>query len=338
MTTSFQEDTPVTTGAWSNSSAGDNYSESTLQMDIIKYGHLYAGIDLALIPFIVVGNLLVLVSVLTYKRLQTITNMFVASLAVADLMVGLITIPMYAVFDMQIGNVIYNKYLCLLRYAFVIDTCGSSVFNLTFVTAERYFAIFYPLRYRSLVTAHRARLVIALLWTYMTLLSLLPIFGWNTWRAGMTCDFYYALPFPYILISTFLLVASSVLLSITMYIRILVLAQKHRKDIRKNQTRLNDADDKKFKNDTDTVKIMAIVFFLFALFWLPYLLVAPMKYISALEPDLMEVIKNFCLSLAMSNSLVNPIVYCGMRKDFRVAFKRIISTILCRKTRVAFEM
>lgn len=311
------------------------YDNKTKNMEnIIRFGEVYAVIDIILLPFIVIGNLLVLISILTDKRLQNITNMFVASLAVADLLVGLITIPLYAVFDLRFDDVMHNKYLCFMRYAFVINTCGSSLSNLTFVTAERYIAIFFPLRYDSLVTPGRAKLTIALLWSYMTIISLLPTFGWNSWKEGMMCDFYQVFPYGYTLLSAFILAGLCLLLTTVMYTRILSKARQHRAAMKAHVVRFNVKERKTFKAETDSVNVMAVVFFLFVAFWLPYLTIGPLKYASTLPADVIEVIKNFCLSLGMSNSLVNPIVYCGMRRDFRVAFKRIMYKFLCRKTKI----
>lgn len=49
----------------------------------------------------------------------------------------------------------------------------------------------------------------------------------------------------------------------------------------------------------------------------------PLKYLN-LDKNLSEAIKSITLFIAMSNSGVNPILYCWMRKDFKAAFKAII--------------
>lgn len=46
-----------------------------------------------LILVTVIGNMLVILSVLTTRRLRTVTNCFVMNLAVADLLVGILVMP-----------------------------------------------------------------------------------------------------------------------------------------------------------------------------------------------------------------------------------------------------
>lgn len=46
-----------------------------------------------LILVTVIGNMLVILSVLTTRRLRTVTNCFVMNLAVADLLVGIFVMP-----------------------------------------------------------------------------------------------------------------------------------------------------------------------------------------------------------------------------------------------------
>ena len=47
-----------------------------------------------LILLTIFGNILVVLSVVVYKRMRTFTNILLTSLATADLLVGLIVMPM----------------------------------------------------------------------------------------------------------------------------------------------------------------------------------------------------------------------------------------------------
>lgn len=61
-----------------------------------------------LIIITVIGNTLVILSVLTTRRLRTVTNLFVMSLAVADWLVGIFVMPP-AVFVFSVGKSNHNK-------------------------------------------------------------------------------------------------------------------------------------------------------------------------------------------------------------------------------------
>lgn len=58
-----------------------------------NYAALALGI--VLILFIISGNLLVCLSVCTEKALKTTTNYFIVSLAVADLLLAVLVLPLY---------------------------------------------------------------------------------------------------------------------------------------------------------------------------------------------------------------------------------------------------
>lgn len=68
---------------------------------------LFCTLFCLLIITVIVGNTLVILSVLTTRRLRTVTNCFVTSLAVADWLVGIFVMPP-AVIDFFVGKYIDN--------------------------------------------------------------------------------------------------------------------------------------------------------------------------------------------------------------------------------------
>ena len=93
----------------------------------------------------IVGNLFVLLALRADRRLHTVTNVLVASLAVADLLVGvvigLLLLPLF--------GLPRHFYLCLLVNCLIVMLTGASVLNLLAVTSERYIAIKFPFWYNA---------------------------------------------------------------------------------------------------------------------------------------------------------------------------------------------
>jgi len=81
-------------------------------------------------------------------------------------------------------------------------------------------------------------------------------------------------------------------------------------------------DKKQMERDTKSAKVMALILFLFYIFWTPFSVMGPLKYLN-INDNLAETLKNITLTLAMSNSVINPIIYCGLRRDFKLAFQKI---------------
>ncbi|MFH4975277.1 hypothetical protein AB6A40_001986 [Gnathostoma spinigerum] len=124
------------------------------------------------------GNLMVMVSFKIDKQLQTISNYFLFSLAVADITIGIISIPLmtyYMAVDSKwgIGYVACQFWLCLDYFM-----SNASVLNLLLISFDRYFSVTRPLTYRPRRTAKKALIMIAC--TYMISLILWPpwIISW----------------------------------------------------------------------------------------------------------------------------------------------------------------
>ncbi|RWS16088.1 7 transmembrane receptor (rhodopsin family)-like protein 2 [Dinothrombium tinctorium] len=92
-----------------------------------------------------IGNLLTIVVFLQDRRLRKVTNFYIVSLAIADLLVGGLGIPSAILIRMGIPRNAFNTCLTMLSILLVI--CTISILNLVAVSLDRYWAILYPLNY-----------------------------------------------------------------------------------------------------------------------------------------------------------------------------------------------
>jgi len=119
------------------------------------------------------GNLLVIISFKVDVQLQTVSNYFLLSLSVADLTIGLVSMPLYSVYLLMgywpLGNVICDAWLSL-----DYTMSNASVANLLVISFDRYFSVTRPLTYRVRRTSGRAAAMIAGAWTVSALL-------WTPW-------------------------------------------------------------------------------------------------------------------------------------------------------------
>jgi adenosine receptor A2a len=92
----------------------------------------------------IAGNVLVLWAFKRERKLRRRTNYYIVSLAVADLLVGLIGIPC-AVLD-SIG-LPRQTHACLFSVSLLIVLCTISIFSLVAVSLDRYWAILHPMSY-----------------------------------------------------------------------------------------------------------------------------------------------------------------------------------------------
>lgn len=120
----------------------------------------------------IVGNVMVILVVLTTKHMRTPTNCYLVSLAVADLIV-LTAAGLPNITESLFGEWVYGYGGCLsITYLQYLGINASSC-SITAFTVERYIAICHPIRAQSLCTLSRAKKIIVLVWTFTTLYCLM---------------------------------------------------------------------------------------------------------------------------------------------------------------------
>ncbi|XP_074645795.1 histamine H1 receptor-like [Tubulanus polymorphus] len=129
-----------------------------------------------------VGNAMVLHAVRTERRLQTVSNMFIISLAIADLVVGLIVMPISAIYifteDWHFGQMV-----CDLWIGVDYTASTASILNLFILSLDRYWSVTSPLKYLRKRTKKRALIMIGIVW-FLSMLWIIPILGWHHFATG----------------------------------------------------------------------------------------------------------------------------------------------------------
>lgn len=105
---------------------------------------VYIVLELLIAVLAVAGNVLVCWAVWLNSNLQSITNFFVVSLAVADIAVGLLAIPFAVTISTGFCSHFHG---CLFIACFVLVLTQSSIFSLLAIAVDRYIAIKIPLRW-----------------------------------------------------------------------------------------------------------------------------------------------------------------------------------------------
>lgn len=139
----------------------------------------YIGIEVLIALVSVPGNVLVIWAVKVNQALRDATFCFIVSLAVADVAVGALVIPLAILIN--IGPETYF-HTCLMVACPVLILTQSSILALLAIAVDRYLRVKIPLRYKAVVTPRRAAVAIAGCWILSLVVGLTPMFGWNNLR------------------------------------------------------------------------------------------------------------------------------------------------------------
>jgi len=280
---------------------------------------------------IVLGNILVIWLVVTRKRLRIKGNLFIVSLSVADMGVGLTAIPSSFIYtfvtkrNFFIADIFIDFFLC------------SSIGNLITLTLDRYIAVVSPLRYSSFMTNKMVIIIVILGWLLPSLTQLLPsvIIQHMTQEARKDGEKVLRA------IQIFVFGILSCIIMLIVYLRIFMIARKHHRKTLKVEKSLSFnmdsngsltlAKNQPSTHDKSFVHVLGTVIVLFIVCYLLTIYRGICDYFKFCNVPLAVILVSRLLLLG--NSAVNPIVYSLMKNDFRKELKKVVRTRRKRVTK-----
>ncbi|NWS49041.1 CCKAR protein, partial [Probosciger aterrimus] len=147
--------------------------ELDVALRVLLYGLIFA--------LSVGGNALVVAVLVANRRLRTVTNCFLLSLALSDLLLALCCMP-FSLLPAIMGSFVFGEAVCKLMAYLMGVSVSVSTFSLVAIALERYSAICNPLQSRAWQTRSHAYRVIAGTWLAAALL-MVPYAVYSTTRS-----------------------------------------------------------------------------------------------------------------------------------------------------------
>ncbi|TRZ03794.1 hypothetical protein DNTS_027790 [Danionella cerebrum] len=337
------------TGLSNSSSAGNETSPSSFSLSRALPVGMVLG---AFIGFAIVGNILVILSVVCNRHLRTPTNYFIINLAMADLLLSTTVLPVSATREI-LNYWVFGRIFCDIWAAVDVLCCTASIMSLCVISIDRYIGVRYPLQYPSIVTEKRALLAMLGVWVLAFVISIGPLLGWKEPPSEddtvclITEEPFYAL---FSSLGSFYIPLAVIL---AMYCRVYIVAKrttknleagvmKERMDSSELTLRIHYKGSQtqeecgkghlrssltvkllKFSREKKAAKTLGVVVGFFILCWLPFFVALPIgSFNSSLRPP--ETFFKVIFWLGYFNSCLNPIIYPCYSREFKQAFIRIL--------------
>ncbi|XP_059214654.1 alpha-2B adrenergic receptor [Centropristis striata] len=173
----------------------------------------------------IVGNILVIIAVLTSRSLKGAQNLFLVSLAAADILVATLIIPFSLANELQ-GYWAFSSIWCEIYLALDVLFCTSSIVHLCAIALDRYLSISRPVSYGAKRTPTRIKAGIIVVWLISAVISFPPLLTLDKSEGGEeVCELNNERW--YILYSTIGSFFAPCVIMILVYVRIYQIAKQH---------------------------------------------------------------------------------------------------------------
>ncbi|XP_021114854.1 trace amine-associated receptor 6-like [Heterocephalus glaber] len=281
----------------------------------------------------VLGNLLVVTSILHFKQLHSPTNFLLASLACADFLVGVAVMPFSMVRSVE-SCWYFGRSFCTFHTCCDVAFCYSSLLHLCFISVDRYMAVTDPLVYPTKFTVSVSGICIGVSW-------ILPIMyfgamlytgvnddGLEELSSALNCigGCQPIINQGWVLVD-FLLLVIPICVIIIVYSNIFLVARMQAKKIEnargKKGSSLGSYKTRVAKRERKAAKTLGITVVAFLISWLPYTIESVIdSYMGFITP---AYIYEICCWCAYYNSAMNPLIYALFFPWFRKAIQLILS-------------
>uniref|UniRef100_A0A8C5PK08 5-hydroxytryptamine receptor 5A n=1 Tax=Leptobrachium leishanense TaxID=445787 RepID=A0A8C5PK08_9ANUR len=144
---------------------------------------VFSVLILTLLAMLVVAtflwNVLVLVTILRVRTFHRVPHNLVASMAISDVMVAALVMPLSLVHELNGRRWRLGRVLCHIWISFDVLCCTASIWNVTAIALDRYWSITRHLEYTLKTRKRISNVMILLTWLLSAVISLSPLFGWG---------------------------------------------------------------------------------------------------------------------------------------------------------------
>ncbi|XP_038244324.1 C-C chemokine receptor type 5-like [Dermochelys coriacea] len=308
----------------------DPETEPCQKADVKKFASLFLPplYSLVLI-FGLVGNVLVVLILIKYKRLRSMTDIYLLNLAISDLLF-ILSLPFWAYYAAREWD--FGNAMCKILSGVYYAGFYSGIFFIILLTIDRYLAIVHAVFALKVRTIAHGIFTSVLIWV-VAILASLPGFIFHSVQkegARWTCSSHYPSGYE-IKWKQFLILKMNIL---GLVIPLVIMIFCYTEIIR---TLLRCRNEKKHK----AVRLIFIIMIVYFLFWTPFNIVVLMYTFqdsfflnNCDSSSQLELAIQVTEAVAMIHCCINPVIYAFVGEKFRkylyTFFQKHIAIYLCK--------
>lgn len=270
----------------------------------------------------VFGNILILVSMHKFHWLRTPLNILVENLAVCDLLIALLLIPL----DVLGTSFGLNRLrqVCLCQLTILMALLFVSLFTILAISVERYISVAYPWQHRLMKRHRYVNAINTMSWIMSILLSSSPSLGWNNFIDGVSrCHLHQVWP----MALRYTVNAVIMLITVTHVVLFAIVVKIGLKRL----PNMDQGDEcRKIRRHLAKTYVMIAISTMFIICWAPYCIVTFFSQFFFDREDL-KIAHGWTLLLGFFNTSLNWLIYGLKNEKMRHAFK----LLLCVKPSMA---
>ena len=265
-------------------------------------------LNAALMLITIFGNSLVLTAILRTPALRSPSTTLLCSLAVSDLLVGLVVQPLYIAKDLNLEDFLLLQICHFMSFS----SCGLSLFTVTAISLDRFAALHYHMRYVTMVTSTRVVCTLTSIW--LAIFLGFCIYLWNFYN--------------YIICASVFIV-TCLSISSFCYIRIFQIVKRHQIQIHAQQQAVQSSEASNNLNIMRLKKSSMNTFVFYIFLILCYLPVFIILVVKVLLETYWKIGLRISATVVFMNSSINPILYCWRLSEVRAAVVKTARKMFC---------
>ena len=258
----------------------------------------------------ILGNALVLAAIIRTSSIRSTSMIILCSLAVSDLLVGLIVQPIFIALQLT-----KDPFVAHVWNVTGPSLCSVSLLTITAITVDRFLALHYHIRYATLVTKSRVKYTLVITWFFSLLIS-----GFYFWSIRANKFILGVVTIICLIICTF------------SFVIIYLIVRRHQLQIHAQQQAVQSSNA---ENNVYMVRLIrsamnTFVFYIALILCYFPICILLIRYGNSGKQ--LEREWEFAKTAVYVNSSINPFLYCWRIRELRTAVVKTARQMLCKQT------